>query len=98
MNSFIYEGSAFEERVGKTSFQSENLVTSSIGNNARRGKNISYSSLQRTRSQKLVGVYKRNFGVSQVLPWFWWRRVSKQNVHAGRTGSTEEWCIKGVNQ
>ena len=47
MNSFIYEGSAFEEKVGKYFFESENWVISKIGSNARKGKNISYFSLQK---------------------------------------------------
>ena len=66
MNSFIFEGSAFKEKVGKTSFELENQVTSSIGSNARRDKNISYSSLQRTLSQNFMEIYKRNSEVSQV--------------------------------
>ena len=38
MNSFIYEVSAFEKNFGKTSFESDNLVTSSIGSNAKEAK------------------------------------------------------------
>ena len=64
MNSFIFEGSAFKEKVGKTSFELENRLTSSIGSNVRRDKNISYFSLQSTLSQNFMEFYKRNSGVS----------------------------------
>ena len=98
MNSFIYERSAFKEKVDKIYFDSENLVASSIDKIARRSKNIFYSSFKRTRSQKYMGVIKkRNSGVSQILFRFWERRVSRQRVHVGCTGSTEERCMKGVN-
>ena len=61
MNGFIYERSAFKEKVGKTYFDSENLVASSIDKIARRSKNIFYSSFQRTQSQKYMGVYNKKF-------------------------------------
>ena len=61
MNSFIYEGYALEEKPGKTSFESKNQVTSSIGSNARKGKIFPIPRYKVLGVKIYMEVYKKKF-------------------------------------